>query len=112
MGSVLSIDGGSLLLQRKRRKVAPVNSSLEDFPSKPWEGISAKVQAGNVRAFHSKDVPSTKLLIGSSPTNQERATPPPRIQWNTENLRLGEKLLFPLSELSPRSLGRNEIIEP
>lgn len=44
VGSVLSRGGGSLLLQRKRRKVTPVNSSLEDFPSKPREGISAQVQ--------------------------------------------------------------------
>lgn len=80
VGSVLSRGGGSLLLQRKRRKVTPVNSSLEDFPSKPREGISAQVQGRQRGSISFKDVPSTKLLIGSSRTNRERATPPP-MNW-------------------------------
>lgn len=77
-GSVLSRGGGSLLLQRKPRKVTPANiaSSLEDFLSTAREGISAKVQGWPRGSTSFKGhVPSTELPIGSSQTS--RPSPPP-----------------------------------
>lgn len=105
VGSVLGIGGRRLLLQRKPGKFTPANTALlRTFPANPGKESLQKFRAGHMGALHSKDKASYWELTDKPGEGHS----PSMISMKCTDPEALEKLLFPLSKLSPQSLEFGE----